>query len=67
VDQRVGRRRVRRRTGVGDRTDDTRRGLCRGICVATVDDDTRALCREERGDLESDTAGTADDDGAAPR
>jgi hypothetical protein len=52
---------------VGDRTVDTRRGFCRGICVATVDDDTRALCREKRGDLESDTAGTADDDGAAPR
>ena len=50
---------------MGDRTVDTRRGLCRGICVPTVDDDTRALRREERGDLESDAAGSADDDGAA--
>jgi hypothetical protein len=50
---------------VGDRTVDACRGFCRGIGVPAVHGNTCALCSEERGDLEPDTAGSADDDGTA--
>jgi hypothetical protein len=40
--------------------------LVRGVSVPAVDDDAGALVGEECGDLEPDTAGSADDDGAAP-
>jgi len=65
VDQRIGDRRVGRRTGVGDRAVDACRGFCRCVCIASVDDDTGAEVGQECGDRQPDAARSADDDGAA--
>ena len=65
VDQRVGDRRVGRRTREADRAADAFGRLRRGIGVAAVDHDARALSGKQFGDGESDAAGAADDDGAA--
>jgi hypothetical protein len=66
IDQRVGDLRVRRRTGLCDRTFDAFRGFGGDFGIAPIDHHARTLGGEQLSDRQADTARASDDDGAAP-